>query len=249
MNEALLVKGIRGKRQGTKKSRSALATALCFCLLGISEKTFSQVPIAKQIDSINQTVLEPSTSSGEYQTSANPTSKFGPPYTYTADQLRDMLLKVATLKNVPKDGAEILEVFKLPVSKFINMQPPNLFPKEKGFSLKLKPDQYFNLSYFYDDEFKTARFVFFWSEDPAVKSVQHFPLPPVGLCIEGQKMKIALETMGWQFKKTIDIAEFPRADFYSRSDAQTLRMYVSRNDDCLRQIHIWWDKYIFSNFF
>lgn len=249
MNEALLVKAIRSKRKVTRKSRSVLATALCFCLPGMSQTTFSQVPIAKQIDSTNQTVLKPSTSSEEHQASAIPPLNIGKPNPYTANQIRKMLLKVAALKDVPTDGTEILEIFRLPVSKFINMRPSNLLPEEKGFGLRLKPDQYFNLGYFYTEEFKTARFAFSWAEDPAEKSVQHFPLPPVGLCIQNQELKIALETIGWQFKKTNDNPEFPRADFYSSGEAQILRIYVSRDDDCLRQFHIWWNKNIFSNFF
>lgn len=225
MNKVLLVKAIRGNRQVTKKSRSALATALCFCLLGMSQTTFSQVSIAKKIDSTNQTVLKPSTNSGEYQARVNPTSKFGPPYPYTADQLRDMLFKVVALKDASKDGAEILEIFRLPSSKPLLVGSGKLLPGSTGYYLKSSKDWYFDMLFSRDIETQFSQFFFGWGQDPNEKTVQISPSPPTNLCIEPQPFLEGIEGAGWQLKYKTDTNDLPIIFQYRRDNSQSLAVF------------------------
>lgn len=241
MNEALLVEAIRGKRKVTRKSRSVLATALCFCLLGMSQTTFSQVPIAKQIDSTNQTVLKPSTSSEEHQASAIPPLHIGKPNPYTANQIREMLLKVAALKDVSKDGAEILEIFRLPSSKPLLVGSGKLLPGSTGYYLKFNKDWYFDMFFSRDIETQFSQFFFGWGEDPNEKTVQISPSPPTNLCIEPQPFLEGIEGAGWQLKYKTDTNDLPIIFQYRRDNSQTLAVFFSHQELCLLKIRISWN--------
>lgn len=243
MNHTSAVKAVIRKRRTTTKSQIVFAAALCFCLLGVSQSSFAQQSDTKQIDSTNQSVQKANTSPDSGQSSENPIRKFGPPYPYTADQLSEMVLKVAALKDAPKDGVEILEIFNLPVHEFIKKRPKGMPFEKKGFSLSSSNDWYFLMAYSLNERTKIGRFVFAWLDDPFAKRITLYPPPPAGLCINSKKFIDELESAGWRLKTKIKATEgnhAPPHNTYVKDDFSALRIYFSRWDSCLFEIEVWW---------
>ena len=243
MNHPLAAKVITRKRRATTKIRSFLALALSFCLLGMSYSTFAQQPITTQIDSTNQSVFKPNVSLEAGQASENPTRKFDPPYPFTVHQLKEMLLEVAALKDAPKDGVEVLEIFNLPVHEFIKKRPKGMPFEKKGFSLSSSNDWYFLMAYSLNERTKIGRFVFAWLDDPFAKRITLYPPPPAGLCINSKKFIDKLESAGWRLKTKIKAMEgnhAPPHNTYVKDDFSALRIYFSRWDSCLFEIEVWW---------
>lgn len=239
----MMPKTLASKIPLLKKPRVVMATAACFCLLGFCQTAFSQQLVAKQTNSTNQSVRSPIVNSNELQSSEKSAPKFGPPYHYTADQLTDMLLKVAALKTAPTSGAKILEIFNLPVADFIDIRPKNFPPQQNGFDLESDSRLNFNLAYFSVEESKIAQLSLSWPQNPAERYRRHFPYPPAGLCIDSQKIKEQLEKNGWSLNGVTDLPEFPLFNKYVKGEMQHIRFYYSRENNCLLSINIAWQKY------
>lgn len=241
MNHTLAANAIKRKRRATTKSRNVLAAALCFCLLGMSHSTFALQPITKQIDSTNQTVLKPNVSLETGQASEYPTRKFGPPYPFTAHQLKEMLLKVAALKDEPKEGAELMNIFNIPATELHHQEANNSLPDGRQYVFKARKDWYFNLSYFLREKSRYSNLSFGWGSQ-SENRVEHFPEPPTGLCIRSEKFLKELGSVGWQIKSKTEIQEIPLTYELYKNNFHALSLFFSHEEKCLLSFYVLWNK-------
>lgn len=240
MDQAMLSLAVKCDRRPTTKISNTLEVVTCCCLLLFSHTTFAQQLETKQINQTNQLAQSPNRNLDAIQASANPPRKFDPPYPYTSNQLKEMLLKVASLESASKDGTEILQIFNLPIDEFINIKPKDLSIKEKGFSLSSPNDWYFLMAYRSIEEAKIAHFAFGWLDDPSARRITNFPQPPSGLCIPSEKMTDVLENNGWHLKEKRELDAAPPHKIYLKNDSLALKIYFSRWDNCFLQIDVWW---------
>lgn len=207
----------------------------------MSHSTFALQPITKQIDSTNQTVLKPNVSLEAGQASENPTRKFGPPYPFTAHQLKEMLLKVAALKDEPKEGAELMNIFNIPATELHHQEANNSLPDGRQYVFKARKDWYFNLSFFLREKSRYSNLSFGWGSQ-SENRVEHFPEPPTGLCIRSEKFLKELGSVGWQIKSKTEIQEIPLTYELYKNNSHALSLFFSHEEKCLLSFYVLWNK-------
>jgi hypothetical protein len=194
-----------------------------------------------QTKSISQYAAGSNWQSGEAQSNKSTPPKFGAPYPFTADQLREMLLKVAAIKKVSEDGAEILEIFQLPRDEFLHAGAEELSTGVKGYNITAGKNWYFNMAFHFDEKSNNSQYFFSWGENPAEKRAQLAPEPPIGLCINSQTLIEQLKLSGWKRTRKTDLHEFPQTEIYVKDDFVALQLSYFQRENCVLRFNLFWD--------
>jgi len=241
MNKNVLVQAIVNPSKSPAMNKKSLLAIVGFGLFGLSHTACSEQGDTNQTKLSRQYAAGENWRPSEAQSSKSTPTKFGAPYPFTADQLREMLLKVAAIKKVSEDGAEILEIFQLPRDEFLHAGAERLLAGVKGYSITAGKNWYLNMFFHFHEKSHDSRFNFSWGDDPAKKRAQLFPRPPAGLCIKAQTLTEQLKLLKWQLKEKTNILGLPPMERYNKDDFVGLQLLYSRVDNCILEFSFSWN--------